>query len=158
MIGLSCERPLWSPMWNPALTKVANLDDGWGVNHLLTMSMLNLKKNSKQDPGLSYGGGQSSFDHTHVESLKKNSRWDPGLLYCGGGQSSFDHAHVESLKKILDEILVCHMGILNFFKDSTCTWSKDDWPPPPQYNRPGSHLEFFFKDSTCVWSKDDWPP
>ena len=54
----------------------------------------------------------------------------------------------------------------------------------PQYDRPGSHLEFFlkiqhvygqkmidppsmtnqdltrnfFKDSTCVWSKDDWPP
>ena len=54
----------------------------------------------------------------------------------------------------------------------------------PQYDRPGSHLEFFlkiqhvygqkmidppvwqtrispriyFKDSTCVWSKEDWPP
>ena len=53
----------------------------------------------------------------------------------------------------------------------------------PQYDRPGSHLEFFlkiqhvhgqkmidppvwqtnlieffFKDSTCAWSKDDWPP
>ena len=27
-----------------------------------------------------------------------------------GGQSSFDHVHVESLKKILGEILVCHMG------------------------------------------------
>ena len=27
----------------------------------------------------------------------------------------------------------------------------------PGYDRPGSHLEFF-KDSTCPWSKDDWPP
>ena len=66
-----------------------------------------------------------------------------------------------------------------FFKDSTCPWSKDDWPP---LGRPGSHLEFFlkiqhmhgkkmidplrcawpgsdlgfFKDSTCAWSKR-WP-
>ena len=70
-----------------------------------------------------------------------------------------------------------------FFKDSTCTWSKDDWPPQydrpgshleyffskiqhahgqkmidPPYDRPESHLEFSFKDSTCTWSKDDWPP
>ena len=58
------------------------------------------------------GGGQSSFDHAHVESLKKNSRRDPGLSYIGG-QSSFDHAHVESLKKILGEILVCHTGRVN---------------------------------------------
>ena len=43
-----------------------------------------------------------------------------------------------------------------FFKDSTCAWSKDDWPP--RYDRPGSHLEFSSKDSTCAWSKDDWPP
>ena len=28
----------------------------------------------------------------------------------------------------------------------------------PQYDRPGSHLEFFFKDATCPWSKDDGPP
>ena len=27
---------------------------------------------------------------------------------------------------------------------------------PPKYDRPVSHLEFF-KDSTCAWSKDDWP-
>ena len=26
----------------------------------------------------------------------------------------------------------------------------------PTYDRPGSCLEFFFKDSTCTWSKDDW--
>ena len=31
----------------------------------------------------------------------------------------------------------------NFFNDSTCTWSKDDWPA--QYDRPGSNLEFFFQ-------------
>ena len=43
-------------------------------------------------------GGQSSFDHAHVESLKK-SKSDPGQSYLGG-QSSFHHAHVESLKKI----------------------------------------------------------
>ena len=27
--------------------------------------------------------------------------------------------------------------------------------PHPRFDRPGSHLEFFFKDSTCTWSKDD---
>ena len=47
------------------------------------------------------------------------------------------------------------MGILNFFKDWTCTWSKDDWLPP-KYDRPGSPLKFF-NNSTCTWSKDDWP-
>ena len=26
---------------------------------------------------------------------------------------------------------------------------------PPKYDRPGSHLEFYFKDATCTWSKDD---
>ena len=105
--------------WDPGLSY-------WGVNHLLTMHMLNLykkilgeilvchtwggqssfdhahveslQKNSRWDPGLSYWGGQSSFDHAHVESLQKNSRWDPGLSYWGS-QSSFDHAHVESLQK-----------------------------------------------------------
>ena len=44
------------------------------------------------------GGGQSCFDHEHVESLKKNLG---EILVChmgGGGQSSFDHVHVESLK------------------------------------------------------------
>ena len=44
-------------------------------------------------------GGQSSFDHVHVESLKKILG---EILVChvgGGGQSSFYHVHVESLKK-----------------------------------------------------------
>ena len=54
-------------------------------------------------------GGQSSFDHVHVESLKKILN---EILVCHtwgrGGQSSFDHAPVESLKKILGEILFCH--------------------------------------------------
>ena len=42
LFGLSCERPLWCPMWNPALTKSCKF--GWWM------------------------GGQSSFDHVHVES------------------------------------------------------------------------------------------
>ena len=42
------------------------------------------------------------------------------------------------------------------FKDSTCAWSKDDWPPT-RYDRPGSHLEFFLRIQH-PWSKDDWPP
>ena len=43
-------------------------------------------------------GGQSSFDHVHVESLKKILG---EILVCYlGGQSSFDHVHVESLKKL----------------------------------------------------------
>ena len=28
---------------------------------------------------------------------------------------------------------------------------------PRNYDRPGSHIEFIFKDSTCAWSKDDIP-
>ena len=44
-------------------------------------------------------GGQSSFDHAHVESLKK-ILGEILVRHTGwGGQSSFDHAHVESLKK-----------------------------------------------------------
>ena len=43
---------------------------------------------------------------------------------------------------------------LIFLKDSTCAWSKDDWPT--RYDWPGSDFDFL-KDSTCAWSKDDWP-
>ena len=50
-------------------------------------------------------GGQSSFDHGHVESLKKILGESLGC-HTWGGQSSFDHGHVESLKKILGESLV----------------------------------------------------
>ena len=124
----------------------------------------------------------------------KNFRWDPGLSL--GGSIIFWPCACWILKEILGKILVCHLGgsiifwpcacwiLISpriFFKDSTCTWSKDDWPPndrpgshlefffkiqhahgqkmidPPIDDRPGSHLEFFFDDSTCTWSKDDWP-
>ena len=60
-----------------------------------------------------------------------------------GGQSSFDHGHVESLKKILDEILVCHVGILNFFIKIQHAYRQK--MIDPQYDRPGYHLEFFLK-------------
>ena len=43
-----------------------------------------------------------------------------------GGQSSFDHVQAESESH-------------------------------HQYDTPGFHLEFFL-DSTCTWSKDDGPP
>ena len=84
-----------------------------GVGHLLTMHMLNLKKNSRWDPGLSYLGGWSSFDHVHIDSLKTfYVRSWPIILR---GWSSFDHAHVEYLKKILGEILACHTGGMSSF-------------------------------------------
>ena len=43
-----------------------------------------------------------------------------------------------------------------FFKDSSCPWSKDDWPPRIMTDQ--DITKNFFKDSTCAWSKDDWPP
>ena len=57
-------------------------------------------------------GGQSSFDHAHVESLKKFKvrSWS---VIPRGGQSSFDYAHIESLKKILGDMLVCHTWGVN---------------------------------------------
>ena len=52
--------------------------------------------NKKLQIWMTDGGGQSSFDHVHVESLKKNLG---ETLVCHlGGQSSFDHVHVEFLK------------------------------------------------------------
>ena len=125
VIGLSCERPLWCPMWNPALTKSCKF--GWRtggsiifwpcacwifkkiLGNILSVILegqssfdhahVQCLKKTRRDPGLSYLEGKSSFDHAHVECLKNNSRRDPGLTYLGG-QSSFDHVHVESLKKI----------------------------------------------------------
>ena len=48
-------------------------------------------------------GGQSSFDHAHVESLKKII--GESLVCHMGGYSSFDHGHIESFNKILGESL-----------------------------------------------------
>ena len=93
-----------------------------GVNHLLTKSMLNLNFKILGEILVCHMGGQSSFDHVHVESEVKNFRYDDGHSYLGGqssltmcmlnlnlkilgemmvthtwsGQSSFDHVHVES--------------------------------------------------------------
>ena len=62
------------------------------------MDMLNLKKILGEILVCHTCGGQSSFDHGHVESLKQIP---DEILVCHtwGGQSSFDHGHVESLKK-----------------------------------------------------------
>ena len=43
-----------------------------------------------------------------------------------------------------------------FFLESTCTWSKDDWSPLVWQTRISPRI--FFKDSTFVWSIDNWPP
>ena len=133
IVGLLCERPLWCPMWNPVLTKLQIwMTDGGSIIFWPCACWI-FKKNLGEIL-VCHLGGQSSFDHVHVESLKKILG---EILVCHlGGQSSFDHVHVESLKKnsrwdtglsvggsiifwpcaywifkkILGEILVCHLG------------------------------------------------
>ena len=69
-----------------------------GLVIFLTMPHVeSLKENLSQILVSHTWGGQSSFDHAHVESFKKKSRWEPGLSYWGV-LSSFGHGHVESLK------------------------------------------------------------
>ena len=79
-------------------------------------------------------GGQSSFDHAHVESLKKNSRWDPGLSYWGVNHLLTMHM-LNLYKKILGEILVCHTGGSIIFWPCTCWIFKKNsrWDPGLSY-------------------------
>ena len=51
--------------------------------------------------------------------------------------------HVHGQKMIEPQVWQTRISPRIFFKDSTCTWSKDDWPP--RYDRQGSHLEFSLK-------------
>ena len=47
-------------------------------------------------------GGQSSFDHVHVQStywIFKKILGKILVYHTEGGQSPFDHVHVQSLKK-----------------------------------------------------------
>ena len=46
--------------------------------------------------------------------------------------------------------------LTDFFKDSTCAWSRE-WLTP-QYDRPGSHLEFFLKIQHVHGQKMTDPP
>ena len=81
LFGLSCERPLWCPMWNPVLTKIANLDDGGGTIIFWPCACWIFKK----IPG--------------------------EILVCHpGGSIIFWPCTCWIFKKILGEILVCHPG------------------------------------------------
>ena len=108
--GLSCERPLWCPIWNPVLTKGHKF--GWwtsagGIQSSFTMCRLNL--NFKILGEILILGDQSSLtmcklnlnfkilgeilvSHTrgvnHLSPsadwiLTLNFRWDPGQWYWG---------------------------------------------------------------------------
>ena len=88
--------------------------------------------------------------------FKKNSKWDPGLSYQGS-QSSFDRMHVESLKKFKIPIWQTRISPRIFLKIQHVHGQKMIGAQPPQYDRQEYSTEFFFKDSTCTWSKDDWP-
>ena len=80
--------------WEPGLSY-------WGSIIFWPWTCWIFKINSGWDSGLPYWGCQSSFWPCTCWIFKKNSRWDPSLSYLGGGgQSSFDHPHVESFKKI----------------------------------------------------------
>ena len=60
---------------------------------------------------------------SYLEFFLKIQHVHGSVIWGGGGQSYFDHGHVESLKRILGGILVCHtrgvnhlltMDMLNF--------------------------------------------
>ena len=50
--------------------------------------------------------------------------------------------HVHGQRWLTPQVRQTRLSPRFFFKDSSCPWSKDDWLP--NYDRPGSHLEFFF--------------
>ena len=82
-------------------------------------------------------GGQSSFDHVHVESLKKILG---GILVCHtkGGQSSFDQVQAESESQHQYDRPGYHLEF--FFKIQHAHGQKMIDPPDDKL---GSHLEFF---------------
>ena len=93
------------------------------------------------------GGGQSSFDHVHVESLKDD--WPPGerpgvspriclwdsFSACTCGQKIID----SPAPSMTDQDLTYNFLKLRFNMHMVTRWLT------PQYDRPGSHLEFFYK-------------
>ena len=132
LIGLSCERPLWCPMWNPALTKRCKFgwQTGGGSIIFWPCACSNFKKKIIGKILVCHTfGGWIIFWPCTCWIFKKNSRWDPGLSYLGGSIIFWPCA-CWIFKKILDEILVFHMGILNFLKIQHAYGQKMIDPPP----------------------------
>ena len=95
-------------------------------------------------------GGQSSFDHVHVESLKKFYARSWSVSW---GSIIFWPCACWIFKKMLGEILVCHPGGSVIFWPCAC-WILS----LKKYNRPGSHLEFLLKIQHAHGQKMIEPP
>ena len=88
------------------------------------------------------------FGQKMIDPLVWQTRISPGMFL------NSQHAHGQKMIDCPEWQTRNSPGI--FFKESTCTWSKDDWSP--QYDRPGSHLEFFLKIQHLYGQKIIDPP
>ena len=80
------------------------------------------------------------IQHVHGHKMIEPRNDRPGSHL----EFSLNIQHMHGHKMIEPQVWQTRISPRIIFKDSTCTWSKDDWPPP-RYDRPGSHLEFFLK-------------
>ena len=114
VIGLSCERPLWCPMWNPALTEKSQIWTMDQCQEWWTPPM------TGQDLTWNFF---LKIQHVHGQKMTDPPMWEARI-----SPRIFLKIQLVHDQKMTNPIWQARISPRIFFKDSTCAWSKDDWP------------------------------